>query len=116
MSLDVRNTDGSTVAWVLDLAGGGLLSSRDLTKTFFQVGNLITVEGFQARNGQHFAYTRTITLPNGKELNTEPETVFGGCRTAAASTTSISRYPSSAVLGKGVSVSSSLAGWNVKRT
>lgn len=93
--LDVTSADGSVVRWILDLAGSRVLSLRGMRKATFNSGDLITVEGFKTRNDERRAYSRTIAFQDGEEVNTEPDTVWGGCRTVAGF--SIEQYSPSAV-------------------
>jgi hypothetical protein len=69
--LDVKDADGNVVNWAFE-GGAPLNFHRQGWRP--NVGDVLTVEGFRAKNGKNLAASRTITLPDGRK-------VFGGTPT-----------------------------------
>jgi hypothetical protein len=67
--LDVKDKDGSVVAWVFEGYPSVVLYrtgwSRDGS---MKIGDTLTVVGWRARDDSPFALGREVTLPNGKRL------------------------------------------------
>ena len=62
--LDVKDeANGSKAAnWELELGSPNLLLSQGWTVSSLKVGDLVTVEGYPAKNGAHIANARKVTL------------------------------------------------------
>ena len=66
--LDVQDK-GSTVNWKFEGYNPAVLSRVGWKKdTMLKAGDKITVFGWQARDGGHWAHAREITLPDGKKM------------------------------------------------
>jgi len=65
--LDVT-TNGKTVNWALETGGANSLIRRGWRKEDLKFGTVLSVEGWQARNGSATANVRSIRLPDGKTL------------------------------------------------
>ena len=74
--LDVT-TDGKTVNWACETGGANSLIRRGWRKEDLKFGTVLSVEGWQARNGSPTANVRSIRLPNG-------QTLFAGSSNTAA--------------------------------
>ncbi len=69
--LDVKQDDGSVANWGAEGANPSALSRRGFAKGDIQIGDLIIIDGYAAKNGSKFIDARRITLPGGK-------VIFGG--------------------------------------
>jgi hypothetical protein len=66
--IDVQDK-GGTVNWKFEGYNPAVLSRVGWKKDFMlKTGDKITVFGWQARDGGHWAHAREITLPDGKKL------------------------------------------------
>ena len=63
--VDVKDPRGVT-KWEFVLGSPNLLIRQGWTKDFLKNGEVITITGFQARDGSHLAAARTIRMPNGQ--------------------------------------------------
>ncbi len=54
------------VQWELVLGSPNLLIRQGWEKDFLKQGDVVTILGFQARDGSHLAAARSIKLPSGK--------------------------------------------------
>ena len=66
--IDVTGPDGKVVNWALETGGANGLYRRGWRKEDLPVGVLLTVEGWQARNGTPTANVNSILMPDGKRL------------------------------------------------
>src|SRR5689334_11130944 len=66
--VDVAGTDGKVVNWALETGGANALLRRGWRKEDLPVGAVLTVEGWQARNGTPTANVNSIIMPDGKRL------------------------------------------------
>jgi hypothetical protein len=66
--IDVKDTKGQVVAWMVEGGAPNALLRRGFTKDSLPVGTEILVEGYQAKDGSTRANGRDITLPDGKKL------------------------------------------------
>jgi DNA/RNA endonuclease YhcR with UshA esterase domain len=75
ITLDVSSDDGST-EWVLTTGSANTLSSlgfgRDGPNTVI-AGDVVTITYFPARNGRPLGFIRSITLPDERTIEFEPE-------------------------------------------
>jgi hypothetical protein len=65
--IDVKDTD-KTVTWMIEGASPNNLYRLGLTKESLPAGSVITVEGYQAKDGSTRAVGRNITFANGKKF------------------------------------------------
>jgi hypothetical protein len=66
--IDVTGADGKTVNWALETGGANALYRRGWRKEDLPVGAVVSVEGWQARNGTPTANVNAVTFTNGKRL------------------------------------------------
>ena len=66
--LDVKKPDGKVESWMIEAGAPNALLRRGFTKASLPVGTVITVEGYQAKDGANRANGRDITYQDGKKL------------------------------------------------
>ena len=66
--IDVQGEDGQVTNWALEFGGANSLYRRGWRKNDVEPGTLVTIQGFQARNGTPTANARNISLPDGRRL------------------------------------------------
>src|SRR5688572_9267735 len=66
--IDVRDTDGKTVRWMIEGGTPNTLLRRGLTRTSLPEGTEILVDGYKARNGTNRANGRDLTFADGRRL------------------------------------------------
>ena len=76
MTLEVQNDDGTTTEWELTTGSANTLSSLgfggDGPNTVI-AGDVVTITYFPARNGRPLGFIRSITLPDQRTIDFEPE-------------------------------------------
>jgi hypothetical protein len=76
MHVAVDNTDGSKTEWILTTGSANTLQSlgfgRGGPNTVIE-GDVVTIGYFPARNGKPLGFIRSITLPNAKTIEFDPE-------------------------------------------
>jgi hypothetical protein len=82
--LDVPNASGPPVNWELELGSPNGLLRAGWTRHSLQVGEKITVKGFQAKDGSHLANASSI-VANGKLILSESKTAEQVAKEEAAS-------------------------------
>ena len=68
--LDVKNKDGSVTNWGFEFATPSSLRDKGLGKEDVLPGTRIRIEGYRAKNGGPFGYSRLATLANGRVVQT----------------------------------------------
>ena len=69
--LDVKDSNGEVANWGFELASPNLLLRNGWTRSAMKVGDVVTVEAFQAKNGSRNANAHAVTLAGtGKTLLT----------------------------------------------
>ena len=66
--IDAKGADGKVVNWAFETGGANALYRRGWKKDDLPVGEMVTIEGFLARDGSHHANATNIKLPGGKQL------------------------------------------------
>jgi hypothetical protein len=66
--VDVQNKDGGYDNWALELGSPNGLARRGWTRNSLQIGDTVTVAGFQARDGSFKGNARSVVLASGKKL------------------------------------------------
>ena len=74
--IDVKDESGSVVTWNLELASPNVLVRNGWSRHSLNVGDQVTVEGSQAKDGSQMANARTVILADGRK-------VFAGSATEA---------------------------------
>jgi len=83
-SLDVKDSRGRTVTWVLTGYPITALNRTGWKKESLKVGDVVTVSGWKARDGTSSASGREVTLAGGRKLYFGPPAGTGdGGATAA---------------------------------
>ena len=54
--------------WDFELASPNGLMRRGWTRNSMKIGDVVTVEGFRAKNAPHVGNASTVTLASGKKL------------------------------------------------
>jgi hypothetical protein len=76
--IDVKGPDGKVVNWGCETGGVNALYRRGWRKEDLAVGTMVTIDGWQARNGTPTMNARSILLPDGRRL-------FAGSSNSSAS-------------------------------
>jgi len=66
--LNVKGKDGKLVKWAWETGGANALFRRGWRKEDLPAGTVLTVDGYQARNGSMTANATSITFPDGRRL------------------------------------------------
>jgi DNA/RNA endonuclease YhcR with UshA esterase domain len=66
--LDVKDESGNVAHWNLELASPNVLVRQGWSRHTLKVGDEVTVEGSQAKDGSQMANARTVTLADGKKV------------------------------------------------
>ena len=74
--IDVKDESGTMVNWNLELASPNVLVRNGWSRHSLKEGDMVTVEGSQAKDGSQMANARTVILADGKK-------VFAGSATDA---------------------------------
>lgn len=68
--IDVEDNDGNVANWGLELASPNLLMRQGWSRSSMKIGDVVTVEGFHARDGSNTGNARTVKLnATGKTLS-----------------------------------------------
>jgi len=68
LHLDVKKPDGTVENWAFEAGTPNVLFRRGFTKESLLPGTLVTVDGYQAKNGLRRANGRDLTFPDGRKL------------------------------------------------
>ena len=66
--VDVKGSDGKTVAWAFETGGANALYRRGWKKVDLPIGAVVTIEGFMAKDGSPTVNATNIKLPDGRQL------------------------------------------------
>jgi hypothetical protein len=66
--VDVKDESGKITTWNLELASPNVLIRNGWSRHSLNVGDQITVQGAQAKDGSQLANARNITLADGKRV------------------------------------------------
>ena len=66
--MDVKDDKGNIVAWACEGGAPGALSRRGFRKGDIKLGDMLIVDGYQARDGAHLIDARRVTLPDGRSI------------------------------------------------
>jgi hypothetical protein len=69
--IDQKDNSGKVVNWELELGSPNVLMREGWNRYSIRQGDQLTVNGYLARDGSHFASARTVQFPDGRR-------VFGG--------------------------------------
>lgn len=66
--IDVDGEDGEVVNWAFELGSPNGLIRRGWSRKSVQVGDLISIAGYRARDGSNRGNVKSIVLADGREL------------------------------------------------
>lgn len=66
--IDVKDENGNVTNWNLELASPNVLVRQGWNRHSLNVGDVVTVEGAQAKDGSFLANARTVTLADGRRV------------------------------------------------
>ena len=66
--IDVESEDGEKVNWAFELGSPNGLIRRGWSRKSVQVGDLVTIAGYKARDGSNRGNIKSIVLADGREL------------------------------------------------
>ena len=66
--MDVKDASGKVTNWNLELASPNVLARNGWTRHSLKEGDVITVQGSRAKDGDSLANARTVTLADGKKV------------------------------------------------
>ena len=66
--IDVKDESGNVVNWNLELASPNVLVRQGWNRHSLNVGDQVTVDGAQAKDGSQMANARTVTLADGRKV------------------------------------------------
>jgi hypothetical protein len=67
---DVKGPDGTVTNWGVEFGTPNALSRKGLKKTDLPIGTEVRVKGYRSKNGGPFGYSVTLTLPDGRSIQT----------------------------------------------
>ena len=68
--IDAKGDDGKVISWAFSGGAPGQLMRRGIYKSSIQVGSVVTVEGFRAKDGSNNAFGAKLTYPDGRMVLT----------------------------------------------
>src|SRR6266481_4879622 len=66
--MDVKGQNGDTEHWTMELGNPKKLENSGWKKGMVKMGDMVTINGWKARDGSNRANVNTVTLPDGKKL------------------------------------------------
>ncbi|MFM2126304.1 MAG: hypothetical protein RL328_2755 [Acidobacteriota bacterium] len=66
--VDVTGADGKVVTWKCETAPPNGLFRRGWTKSSLKKGEIVSVDGFRAKDGSATMNARSVTLPDGRKM------------------------------------------------
>ena len=66
--IDVKADNGDTEHWTMELGNPKKLANNGWKKDMVKMGDMVTVNGWKARDGSNRANVNTVTMSNGKKL------------------------------------------------
>lgn len=76
MHLEVEDEDGTTTEWVMTTGSANTLANLGFGESgpnTVTAGDTVTIRYFPARNGNPLGFIRSITLPDDREIEFDPE-------------------------------------------
>jgi hypothetical protein len=68
--IEVAEPNGRVTEWGFSAAPPGVLMRRGIMKDALQIGSVVNVEGFRARDGSNNASGGSVTFPDGRNVLT----------------------------------------------
>jgi len=66
--VDVTNPDGTVTNWMVECGPPGIMLRRGFTKRSLEAGTEVSVQGYQAKNGENRANGSSVTFKDGRKL------------------------------------------------
>ena len=66
--VDVKDEGGKVTTWELELGSPNGLMRRGWTRNSLKPGDMVTVEGYLAKDGSHLANARQVTFVDGRKV------------------------------------------------
>ena len=66
--VDVKDDQGKVTNWEFELAALNALIRKGWTRNSLKPGDVVTVEGFRAKDGSNLANATAVTLADGKRI------------------------------------------------
>jgi hypothetical protein len=66
--IDVKDANGRVTNWGIESASPGQLARRGWKHDSLKVGDIITAEGFAAKDGAHLVGARNVTFADGRKI------------------------------------------------
>jgi hypothetical protein len=66
--IDVKDANGKVVNWDLETGSPNGLLRRGWSKHSLKEGDVVTVQGYRAKDGSNLASARTVTLADGRKI------------------------------------------------
>ena len=66
--IDVTDADGKVTSWMVECGSPNIMLRRGFTKESLEFGTVLTVDGYQAKNGSNRANGSSVTFRDGRRL------------------------------------------------
>ena len=66
--VDVKDADGKVTNWNFELASPNVLTRNGWTRHALKEGDVVTVQGSRAKDGDNLANARTVIMPDGRKV------------------------------------------------
>jgi hypothetical protein len=66
--VDVKGPDGTVVNWAFETASPNVLFRRGIRKDFLKPGNVVTIEGYLAKDASHTGNAQKLLMPDGTQV------------------------------------------------
>ncbi len=66
--IDVKDANGKTTSWGLEMGSPNGLMRQGWSRNSMKVGDVVSIEGSQAKDGAKLANARSVTLASGQRL------------------------------------------------
>jgi uncharacterized protein DUF6152 len=66
--IDVKNEGGKVTRWSFEGGPPNALYRQGWRRESLKAGDMVTVDGFQAKDGTHTANARAVMLPDGRKV------------------------------------------------
>jgi uncharacterized protein DUF6152 len=66
--VDAKDANGKVVNWEVELGPPAMLMRQGWMRTSLKIGDMVTVDGFLAKDGSNLTNARTVTLSDGKKV------------------------------------------------
>jgi hypothetical protein len=67
--VDVKDDQGKMANWKVEMGSPTALTKAGWTRTKLKVGDMVTLQGWRAKNGTNFANAEEMTMPDGQKLS-----------------------------------------------